>query len=366
MNSNKRIYYHQYINDYIYKKAIDEPDMVEGIKKYHSMVEGVLDAFEKLGYDVCFDYRTSFLFHGRIFRSSKILSFLRKAYRKVLGKIDGWFLNRMLRKKIEQFSPHYFYTELNSVVSLETLKFMRAKGIKSIEWFGIFPFNLDKKTVQIKTVSSYDVIVSPISILDFFDKSSKPRRFIEVHAAYNPKVFKKIKGPVKHIYDVVFVGGVSHIHSNRWDILEALFERYERFAIYGYGIKAIPEKYSFLNKYKGDIWSYEYADVLNRSRIVINLMLDSFRGLSSGVNQRTFEIAACGAFQLCEHTDNLKEFLVPGEDVETFKDRGEMIEKIDYYLKNERERERVALSGHKKVARYDYYNQMKYVFARVD
>ena len=360
----KKIYYHQGINDWICQKACQEPVFLEGIKKHQSTVGGTLDALESLGYEVCLDCRTSFLFHQGIFYSNKIFSFFRKAYKKIFRKIDNWLLNWSLRKKIGCFSPDYFYTELNPVVSKKTLDFMRSKNVQCIEWFGIFPSSFEKTDIPIQTVSSYNVIVSPKNFLGHFEETHKPQKFIEVHAAYNPKVYKK-KEVGQYIHDVVFVGGVANIHSNRWDFLEALFERYDGFAFYGYGVESVPPKYSFVDKYKGDVWSYAYTDVLNQSKIAVNLMLDSYHELSSGVNQRTFEIAACGAFQLCEHTDNLKKFFVLGEDVETFKNVEEMFKKIDYYLDNEDERKKIALNGHEKARPYNYYNQMKYVFENV-
>ena len=365
MVSNKKIYYHQYVNNYIYQKALAHDNLLEGIKIHHSTVGGTLDAFENLGYEVIFDHRVTFLFHQKIFFSNKSLSFCRKAYKKIFGKIDAWFLNKRLQKKIWQLQPDYFYTELNPIVSQKTLRFMRSKNIKRIEWFGIFPFGFKKSSVPIQTISHYDIIISPKNFLNHFEKKHRPRNYLEVHAAYNPKVFKKTSETNGYLWDVVFVGGVSKLHSNRWDILEILANRYEKFGFYGIGMKDVPERYSFIKKYMGDVWSHSYAKILNQSKIAINLMLDSFHELPSGVNQRTFEIPACGTFQLSEHTDNLKKFFVLEEDVVTFKNTDEMIEKIDYYLKNDKVRERIALNGHKKSLQYNYYNQMKHVFENI-
>ena len=78
-----------------------------------------------------------------------------------------------------------------------------------------------------------------------------------------------------------------------WEVLAG---RYDSLALYGYGIEEVPEKYSFVKKYKGDVWSHQYADILNKSKIAINLMLDSFDKVSSGVNQRTLKL------RLVEHS----------------------------------------------------------------
>ncbi len=60
------------------------------------------------------------------------------------------------------------------------------------------------------------------------------------------------------------------------------------------------------------------------------------------VNPRTFEIAACGGFQLVDERSELPHLFKPGEEIITFKDIEDLKEKIDYYLEHKEERDAIA------------------------
>ncbi|EIJ79768.1 glycosyltransferase [Bacillus methanolicus] len=61
------------------------------------------------------------------------------------------------------------------------------------------------------------------------------------------------------------------------------------------------------------------------------------------VKLRTFEISACGAFQLTDVREGLRSFYTPGVDIATFDSPNDLFEKIDYYLTHEVERSAIAL-----------------------
>ena len=80
----------------------------------------------------------------------------------------------------------------------------------------------------------------------------------------------------------------------------------------------------------------EYVKIFNASTINLNLHSSTERdGVDPAgdfINPRTFELAACGAFQLVDKRSLLDEVFIPGEEVETFESRKELVEKIEYYL----------------------------------
>ena len=246
---------------------------------------------------------------------------------------------------------------------------MRSKGIRSVEWFGIFPDNLPKKSNQIMTISSYDFIVAPVNSLPLFSPPNTPKNFVQVPPAYNPKVFKKMAlmsdDKLKYSHDVSFVGGVARAHSGRWDVLEALGRHCTNFAFYGYGLEEVPPSYSFLKHYKGIVLSGSFVKIINGSKISINLFLDHYDKLSSGINYRAFEIPACEGFQLCQYIPNLEDFFTLGKDIETFKSIEELLEKIDYYLKNDDERERIAKNGYKAIQSFTYDFQIEKILSNI-
>ena len=348
---------------------MEYPDVQNKLKYSDAWIAGSADAMEKLGYEVFLDFKTTFLFHRKIFYSSKVFSLVRRAYKKIFKKMDAFFLNMELKRKVVQYGADIYYTELNPVTSKKTLDFLRSKKIKTIEWFGIFPFNFAESSNQIKTVPAYDLIVSPIDILPFFNPARTPIKFKRVFLAPNLAVFKKIDlnqdEKLKYLCDVSFVGSVSKMHSNRWDVLEALSNHCKNFSFYGYGINQVPQEYSFLENHLGTPLSNEYAKIINASKISINLFLDHYEKLSAGINLRACEIPACEAFQLCKYSPNLEEIFTLGRDIETFETIEELLEKVDYYLKNDQARIRIAKNGCETIRSFTYESQVSSFLSEV-
>lgn len=97
----------------------------------------------------------------------------------------------------------------------------------------------------------------------------------------------------------------------------------------------------------------EYVKIFLASGINLNLHSSlSHPGIDpmkDFVNPRTFEIAACGAFQLTDHRSELPEMFKIGEEIEVFHTVEELRDKIAYYLTRPDEREKIAHAGMRRV-----------------
>lgn len=100
--------------------------------------------------------------------------------------------------------------------------------------------------------------------------------------------------------------------------------------------------------------------VFNRSRINLNFTMKAIR---TGIPQRVWDVMACGGFLLTNYQQELGEYFVPGEDLETFGSTEELMDKAGYYLSHEDVRKKVARQGYEKVASYhDWDSRMKVLF----
>lgn len=107
----------------------------------------------------------------------------------------------------------------------------------------------------------------------------------------------------------------------------------------------------------------EYVKIFNASKINLNLSSSTtsqgIDPMNDFVNPRTFEIAACGAFQLADENGELAGMFEPGREIATFRDVHELREKIGYYLEHNAERETIAGAGMKKVlAEHTFVHRM--------
>ena len=161
----------------------------------------------------------------------------------------------------------------------------------------------------LRNIPYYTYIISSGNILPFFSVNYLPNKFIEVHPAFNNYLFKDCKKQFigkEYLHDICFIGGLSKKHSNRWDIIESIYKKFKSFGIYCYGIDDVPDGYNFKKCAKPAIWHTEYINVLNSSKICVNLFLNGYSQLDSGLNQRSFEIPAAYSLQLVQNASGLK------------------------------------------------------------
>lgn len=105
----------------------------------------------------------------------------------------------------------------------------------------------------------------------------------------------------------------------------------------------------------------EYTKIFNATDINLNLHSSNERDgvdpTGDFLNPRTFELAACGVFQLVDERALLAECFKPGEEIVTFSSVNDLKEKIAYYLERPEERQTIARRGRDRVLRDHTYEK---------
>jgi len=120
----------------------------------------------------------------------------------------------------------------------------------------------------------------------------------------------------------------------------------------------IPEAYA---GWAPDYWT-ETPWIYRNS--LINLNLFHVQCLDSPTI-RVYDILACGGFLLTEYRPCLEEEFSIGRDLETFRTPEELSEKVDYYLRHDSERTKVARKGQERVLKHYTYVQRGADFLRL-
>lgn len=94
------------------------------------------------------------------------------------------------------------------------------------------------------------------------------------------------------------------------------------------------------------VWGPSFAAVANYSGVF--LAFDAFPEVDISVSKRTYTATGCGAFYLCRYPRGIEELFVPGEEIEVFHDKEEMLDKIRFYLAHEEARRRIAEAGRRR------------------
>ncbi len=155
----------------------------------------------------------------------------------------------------------------------------------------------------------------------------------------NTDIFKPMK--IKKIYDVTFIGAPSE---PRADIIRFLIDNKINLKIFGRGWEIYPE---FKDFYIGPLETEDMIKVINQTRINLTLSKNTlgvihFKG-------RVFEIPACKSFSLTDHFKEYLKFFKKDKEIVMFKNKKDLLKKINYYLKNEKEREKIAENPYKKI-----------------
>lgn len=146
-------------------------------------------------------------------------------------------------------------------------------------------------------------------------------------SAIDPELHYSRPG-IRRDLDVVFAGTIT---DDRREFVEALRQ-------------ILPASVSLV--VKEDVFEEEYAMLLSRATIAINPLRQTMK---RGANLRLFEIPAFGAMELSSFSND--EWLVPGKEIVTYGSPKDAAEKILYYLKYPRERERITKAGWRRVMR---------------
>ena len=99
------------------------------------------------------------------------------------------------------------------------------------------------------------------------------------------------------------------------------------------------------------------CEIFNTSKINLNIHYPHSR---ESVNLRTFDVLATKSFLLCDYFEELPNLFEIDKEIVCYKDVKELRKKIEYYLENEDERNKIIEAGYKRVLKeHTFYHRMK-------
>lgn len=180
-------------------------------------------------------------------------------------------------------------------------------------------------------------------------------------SSYDTAIYRRLPDAKKTI-DVSFVGGYAG-RSDRAAYIDHLRSHGIAVQTFGYGTPG------------GQVSLERMVEIFNQSRINLN-----FTGASVGsrlvrepvpgrkqLKGRIAEAALCGGFVLSETAPGIENILRPGEEMDVFAAKEELLEKVSYYLADEACRERIAARGWLQAQEnYDVKTSIPRLLAEID
>ncbi|WP_037319617.1 glycosyltransferase [Salegentibacter sp. Hel_I_6] len=192
------------------------------------------------------------------------------------------------------------------------------------------------------------------------------KKFFDLHGVttiinnqgFDRRIPKELKSnPIKK--DIVFIGGLgTENFRKRTLFLNNIVKKIEGFKWWGYWWKFggdgrnLADFPNLKKTFQGSTSGLEMFQIYRDSFVIINDYVDTANGI--GFNQRMFEVMGSGGFMLTREAPNFKEQF-PDNIFATYKDEKELFEKINYYLDNRTERDKIAQKGQEFVLeKFDY------------
>lgn len=89
-------------------------------------------------------------------------------------------------------------------------------------------------------------------------------------------------------------------------------------------------------------------EVFANSKVNLNISLKAIR---TGIPLRVIDVMGCGGFVLSNYQEEILEYMHPGVDCEVYESLEDAYYKVEFYLKNEKIREKIARNGLELVTR---------------
>ena len=319
----------------------------------------VADGFVRLGHDV-----RSFIYSRDLNHS---LGYRQRFRRKLLGA-DRFNIERLLSSTkedninfmhgVEEFAPDLIMVIKGETLLPETLHAVKQRArVPLIQWCGDNPFWFPN---LVGALGIYDgFFIADGSYIPDIEKHGSPLAEFLAQAV-DEQVYHNAILPSTDSTDVIFVGDsrhqMGHLPENwhRVEVLEAVARAGFDLAVYGRGWESLPHDYIVRGLVRGPelLPSERVASVYRASKVVLNIHHPQ---MIHGCNMRTFEAAACGAFQLVDARASIAELFDPPHDIATYGTSEELIELIGHYLANPKERSSIAERSRQTVLRLHTY-----------
>ncbi len=270
------------------------------------------------------------------------------------------FLSEAVTARCEVFKPDFVFALAQAPLTADCLRKLRRQKVTTAYWF-------------VEDFRFMDYWSKIAGCYDFFFTIQKDHFFAELERAginnyyYLPMAAcPEVHQPLqlsedeKRYYgsDVSFVGAGYY---NRRNFLKGLLDF--DFKIWGNDWDMHSALARRIQRAGARIDTDEVLKIFNASKININLHSSTYHKdinpFGDFVNPRTFEIIACGGFELVDRRSGLEGLFAADEEIIVFHDLDDLRSKAIYYLNNPEERERIIRKGRERMLKdHTYENRM--------
>ncbi|HOK41831.1 MAG TPA: glycosyltransferase [bacterium] len=299
-------------------------------------------------------------YYLRKLKQFHIYNFFKNKIEKKIEKDIFAFNHENVIKEIKNNHYDLLFIIKGHFIHSETIKAIKEhnKKIKIFIWYIDDPFIcwLDNNQYFLFQESMKSIkYVDKIFVFDeYFVDGIKYRLNKETYylpLAFDDNIYKKLELPKK--YNISFIGCQTN-------------ERYEHLKLLeDYGLVLFGGDWQELNKHK-----YGNVVPLDKTNQIYNQSLINFNyhriQTVYGANTRTFEVPGSGNFLLTDYRKSMEQLFEIGKEIECFKSKEELKEKVKYYLENKNKIFEISEAGYKRaIKEHTYKHRIKSVLEKI-
>lgn len=277
-----------------------------------------------------------------------------------LDYLQNSFLNvlsQSILAKVESFEPDLVLSMAQAPLNHQALKRLRRDGVVTAMWF-VEDFRLFTYWKSFAPMYDIFAVIQKDPFFDELEAIGQPNALYLPLAAqpdfHQPVELSSIEQS-KFGSDISFMGAG---YPNR-RIAFREFVNHD-FKIWGTEWEGDHVLEPLVQLKGARVSSEDCVKIFNATKINLNLhssvQVDDLVTFGDFVNPRTFELAACGAFQLVDKRSLLDEAFAEGE-LATFTSMDELVEKIEYFTAHSEEREAIAIKSRERALKDHTYTK---------
>lgn len=259
-------------------------------------------------------------------------------------------INEEIQQQVASFLPDVIFMQIQTpdVISVETAKFMKQHGAFAINWYGDIRNSFPEWTKEL----GKHIDLTCFSNMNYVNELRDAGIVSEyLQTGYDIEIYRA-DGRRLHDYDVVFMGNdygnqfpLSGLRRYMCEYLQQVYG--DKFGLYGRG-------FTMAN---GDCMNEPETEaaIYRGAKIGINLSHFDYTRCSSS---RLYRMMGCGICVLTKWYPEIWKDFEDGKHLVVWDTRDELKDKIDYYLKNEGERQRIASEGNRLARKKFTYDAM--------
>ncbi len=295
-------------------------------------------------------------FDNSIIKELAILKHEVKSFNALLG-LDH------LQSIVRSFRPNLVLTMVGIKMPTKIITWLREQGIPTAIWFTEDPYYIDR---TLKLLPYYDIVftIDTAALKVYQDNGHKQCYYLPLGA--NPLVYHTDNSTTEKKYDLCLVG---YPYPDRVKLIKLLLQKS------AYTVLVVGAKWDqYLKSHKQNrnlfinnnwVAPNKVVQYYHQSKIVLNTHRpfdlkenqNSLLIINESVNNRTFEIACCGAFQLIDHKTNVSTYFDKGKEIVSFQNDDDFLEKVNYCISHTKERMKIAKNANEKALKEHTFSQ---------